>query len=311
MKKWIMICTLMMAMVFSGCSNAEPQQKENETSQTTQQKEEIQAVTSFYPIYILALNVTDGVENVKLTNLTGSQTGCLHDYQLTTDNMKTLSEADLLMINGIGMEGFLDKVIKENPSLEVLDTSEGAFLLEAKEAQEDEDNHGKYNSHIWLSIPNAVKQAENIRDAFCRLDPDNEEKYKKNTKEFTNAMKELTDQMKSIDLTKKQNAAIFHQGFEYFSSDFGFDVAFRIDADEDTTPSAKEVKEAVEKTKEQNISVFFAANDIGKQFADTIAEETGAKVYVLDPITSGEYKKDAYEKAMQNNIRILKEALDK
>ncbi len=319
-----MACMVIMAMMLSACSSTAQEQKESEPKQQEKSEHEIQAVTSFYPIYVLALNVTDGVENVKLTNMTGPQTGCLHDYQLTTADMKTLSQTDVFIINGAGMESFLDKALESNPKMEILDTSEGVQLVEVQAAHEHESDSDKeedkdldghddeeYNSHIWLSIPNAIRQTENIRDAFCRLDPEHEEQYKKNTEEFTNSMKQLTDQLKDVDLAEKQEAGIFHEGFDYFANDFGFDVAFGIYADEDAMPSAKEIKEAAEEAKEHNVQMLFAANDSGKEFADTIAQETGAKVYILDPITSGENNKDAYKKAMQENIRVLKEALGK
>ena len=65
-------------------------------------------VTSFYPMYIDAINITRGVDGVTVTNMTKPQTGCLHDYQLTTEDMKTLEKADAFIVNGAGMESFLD-----------------------------------------------------------------------------------------------------------------------------------------------------------------------------------------------------------
>ena len=65
-------------------------------------------VTSFYPMYIDAINITKGVDGVEVVNMTKPQTGCLHDYQLTTEDMKTLEKADAFIVNGAGMESFLD-----------------------------------------------------------------------------------------------------------------------------------------------------------------------------------------------------------
>lgn len=278
----------------------------------------ITAVASFYPVYILALNVSDGVEGVTVKNLMQAQGGCPHDYQLTTDDMQSLDGADLLLINGAGMEGFLSDIIHSYPNLETVDTSQGTTLVEIEEEGEEsfsedlDDHHDEdYNAHVWLSIPNAVKQVENIRDAFIRVDPDNEDKYRENAKKFSDDMAELTKKIRDSDIAKRQKAAVFHEGFDYFASDFGFDIEVGLYADENANPSAKEMSEAIEDARDENIQLYFAADDSGKKLAETIAAETGGRVILLDPITSGEDNKDAYKQAMEKNIAALEEALGK
>lgn len=312
MRKWV-TCLLTVLMVFSlaGCGNNQTNQsseegtKQAEESQTNATSEKKKVVTSFYPIYVLALNVTDGVDGVEVVNLTQPQTGCLHDYQLTTDDMKTLADASVLLINGVGMESFLEKAMSQQPNLTIEDTSKGVALVEGSEDEEE------YNPHIWLSIPNAVKQTENIRDALIRLDPDNEEAYRKNTEAFAESMKELTKRMRPFDLAERKKAGIFHEGFDYFAEDFGFDAEIDIFEDENQEPSAKELAEAVEDAKEEQIQLFFAADDQGKEIAQAIVNEVGGQVIVLDPVTRGEMNKDAYKNAMEKNISALEEALEK
>ena len=77
-------------------------------------------VTSFYPIWLLALNLADGVPGLEVRNLAAPDTGCLHDYQLQTGDMKTLAEADLFLVNGAGMESYLDLVYSAFPGLPVI-----------------------------------------------------------------------------------------------------------------------------------------------------------------------------------------------
>ena len=129
MKKILAFC-LAAAMVLGGCGNG----SENTTEETAQ-ADGLTVVTSFYPVYLLAANVTDGVEGVTLKNMTQPQTGCLHDYELTTEDMKTLEGADVLFINGLGMESFLDKVMVQYPDLFIVDTSTGSVTLAG-------DDHG-------------------------------------------------------------------------------------------------------------------------------------------------------------------------
>ena len=89
-------------------------------------------VTSFYPIYLFALNLTDGLDGVEVHNLAAPGTGCLHDYQLQTGDMKKLAQADVFLINGAGMESFLPGVTDAFPDLPVVNASVGVDLLDAE-----------------------------------------------------------------------------------------------------------------------------------------------------------------------------------
>ena len=97
-------------------------------------------VTSFYPMYIATLNIVDGVEGVRLENLSEPQTGCLHDFQLTPEDMKLLSTADVFVINGGGIESFMSDVAKAYPKLDVVEACEDVVLLSDDESDSDHDH---------------------------------------------------------------------------------------------------------------------------------------------------------------------------
>ena len=97
-------------------------------------------VTSFYPMYIATLNIVDGVKGVRLENLSEPQTGCLHDFQLTPEDMKLLSTADIFVINGGGIESFMSDVAKAYPKLDVVEACEDVALLSDDEADSDHDH---------------------------------------------------------------------------------------------------------------------------------------------------------------------------
>mgnify|MGYP002093306198 CR=1 FL=1 len=94
------------------------------TKNTDEADDILTVVTSFYPMYIAALNIVDGVEGVRLENLSEPQTGCLHDFQLTPEDMKLLSTADVFVINGGGIESFMSDVAKAYPKLDVVEACE-------------------------------------------------------------------------------------------------------------------------------------------------------------------------------------------
>ena len=118
-----------------GASNASDSAKN-----TDEADDMLTVVTSFYPMYIATLNIVDGVEGVRLENLSEPQTGCLHDFQLTPEDMKLLSTADVFVINGGGIESFMSDVAKAYPKLDVVEACEDVVLLSDDDADSDHDH---------------------------------------------------------------------------------------------------------------------------------------------------------------------------
>ena len=94
-----------------------------EKDKKKEKAEELLCVTSFYPVQLLAEAVSEGAEGVTVRNLTENHSGCIHDYTLTTQDMRLLSEAELFLINGGEMELFLQKAASEYKDLKIVDTS--------------------------------------------------------------------------------------------------------------------------------------------------------------------------------------------
>ena len=163
----ILVCVV----VFTGCTT---QKKNAASSDADANSKTMTIATSFYPMYIFSLNVAKDIPNVKVINMTKPMTGCLHDYSITTDNLKTLDGADVFVTNGADMESFMGKVTEQMPKLKVIDSSKGIELFKNK------GDEG-YNPHLWVSISNAITQVKNIGEQLATLDPNNAEKYSANT----------------------------------------------------------------------------------------------------------------------------------
>ena len=121
MKKKGLVLFLLSALLFTACGT-----EKNKTEETGK----LTVVTSFYPVYLLAQEIVQGAEGIRLENMAQPQTGCLHDYELSISDMKLLETADIFIINGGGMESFLEQALERYPELTVVDTSEGIALLE-------------------------------------------------------------------------------------------------------------------------------------------------------------------------------------
>jgi putative adhesion lipoprotein len=261
-------------------------------------------VTSFYPMYIATLNITQGIDGVTVTNMTKPQTGCLHDYQLMTEDMKTLEKADAFVINGAGMESFLDKVIKQQKSLKVIDASKGIDLL--KDGDEE-------NPHVWLSVTDAIAQVKNIAEQLKAADPKHADAYEKNAAAYIKKLEALKTEMHAaLDTVPNKDIVTFHEAFPYFAKEFGLNIISVVEREPGTEPTPAELQETIEQVKALPVKVLFTEPQYSPSAAETIARETGAKIYTLDPIVTGEANEqalNAYIDTMKKNMETLKTAL--
>lgn len=263
----------------------------------------VRVLTTFYPIYITTANVVRGVSGVQVSNMTKPQTGCLHDYQLTTEDMKQLEEADILVINGAGMEAFLDKIIEQYPDLKIVDASKDIDFIE-------ED--GEVNPHVWLSVQNAIYQTDNIATQLAYYDPVNAKQYFSNSNDYIEKLERLQSSMHQ-ELGKLQHYDIvtFHEAFPYFAHEFDLDVIDVVEREPGTAPTPAELEKTIEKVNSLPVKLLFAEPQYSPLAAQTIANETGAKIYALDPVVTGDANSlalDNYILTMHKNAETIKEA---
>ena len=261
-------------------------------------------VTSFYPMYVATINITQGVDGVTVTNMTKPQTGCLHDYQLMTEDMKTLEKADAFVINGAGMESFLDKVVEQQKNLKIIDASKGIELLK----DDDEEN-----PHVWLSVTDAILQVKNIAEQLKAADPKHADAYEKNAAAYIKKLEALKAEMHAeLDTVPNKDIVTFHEAFPYFAKEFGLNIISVVEREPGTEPTPAELQATIEQVKKLPVKVLFTEPQYSPSAAETIARETGAKIYTLDPVVTGEANDqaiNAYIDTMKKNMEVLKDAL--
>jgi len=269
-------------------------------------KKEFTIVTSFYPMYIDVLNITKGVEGVKVVNMTKPQTGCLHDYQLTTEDMKTLESADVFVVNGAGMESFLEKAAKQNPKMKTVEASNYKDINLLKDGDEE-------NPHVWLSVTYAIAQVKAITAELCEADPEHKDAYRKNALDYCMKLEKLKEEMHNeLDNLPHKDIVTFHEAFPYLAKEFKLNIVSVIEREPGTEPTPQELEDTIKQVKRLETKVLFTEPQYSPAAAETIARETGAKIYQLDPIVTGEANEgaiDAYIDTMKKNMAVLKEAL--
>jgi zinc transport system substrate-binding protein len=270
----------------------------------TQPGGEYRIVASFYPMYLLTLGVAGDIPGVSVDVMTPRASGCLHDYQLTPSDLRRLLGADVLVINGAGMESFLERLAGEMPGLPLVNASEGIALL-------TED--GEANAHVWVSVTGAISEVQNILDGLCRLDPAHSGAYRANAAGFTAKLEALRQQMaEGLAGLKHREIVTFHEAFPYFAQEFGLTVAAAVESDPGASPSAMQLSRIITLVKEKGIPALFTEPQYPPDAALIIANETGAKLYPLDPVVTGPdgAKAQDYITAMENNLKVLEEALN-
>ena len=296
--KILSLLLLVLSVALVGCGGTD-KSAEKKTA------EPFRIVTSFYPMYVATINITDGVDGVEVYNMTKPQTGCLHDYQLMTEDMKTLEKADAFVINGAGMEDFMDKVTEQQKKLKVIDASRGIELI-----HDDEEGD---NPHVWLSVTDAITQVRNIADQLKEADPAHAAAYEKNAVAYIEKLTSLKSEMHAaLDNVPHKDIVTFHEAFPYFAKEFNLNIIGVVEREPGTEPTPTELQETIEQVNALPTKVLFTEPQYSPAAAETIARETGAKIYTLDPVVTGEATpaaKNAYIDTMKNNMKTLQEAL--
>ena len=292
---------LVLSLALVGCGGTD---KAAEKPADKKPAQPFRIVTSFYPMYVATINITQGVDGVEVHNMTKPQTGCLHDYQLMTEDMKTLENADAFVINGAGMEDFMDKVTEQQKNLKVIDASRGIKLIHDEEGD---------NPHVWLSVTDAIQQVRNIADQLKKADPAHADAYEKNAAAYIEKLTSLKTEMHAaLDNVPHKDIVTFHEAFPYFAEEFHLNIIGVVEREPGTEPTPTELQETIEQVKGLSAKVLFTEPQYSPAAAETIARETGAKIYTLAPVVTGEATpaaKDAYLDTMRKNMNTLKEAL--
>ncbi len=281
-------------------------------------------VTSFFPIYLFALNLCEGIDGLDVYSLTEPNTGCLHDYQLTTADMKMLSRADVFLLNGAGMESYLDFVFDAFPDLVMVDASEGVTLLcseehehDGHEAHEHEGHdghdHGESNAHIWLDPANARQMVRNLACGLAARCPAYAAQLMNNCERYEARLEALDSELRAgLAGLKRRDIITFHEAFPYFANAYGLHVAAVMTYEPEDTLSPRTLIRLIREVEELGRPPLFIEPQYENIAARTVARESGASIWTLDPVVTspgGDVPLDWYETCMRSNMRVLQEAL--
>ena len=264
----------------------------------TEKDDKVRIVTSFYPMYIMTLNITEGVENVEVENMADNQVGCIHDYTLTTSDLKKFENADIFVENGYGIENFSNNIKESYPNVKIIES--------ASKITDTIEEHEEINAHFWTSIDNYILQVREIADRLKELDNANEAKYEENASEYITKLENLKTKYKNeLQNLNGKKVVSLNEAFSYLFKFVGIEEELISTDHEQSALSAEQVKNVIDMMNNENIKTIIIAENDDEQNATAIANETGAKIYRLKDGMSGDGSINSYIDIMEDNLETL------
>ena len=252
-------------------------------------------VCTTYPIYLFASSLTEGVEGVAVERLDTGSTSCLHDYTLSMADMKKLERADVIALNGAGLEEFLEDALATSDAA-VIDCSMGVELLENLSHHHDEDgedghDHGHWDPHYWMDPANARIMAANMRNNMVLLDTDHAAEYESNAVRTEKILLHVEEETRTLvekyPLQGVPGLITFHDGFQYFAKAFHLPLLASIEEEAGSEASAHEIVEITQLVRAYDVPAIFTEVNGSDATANAIRRETGCRVDRLTMLMDG------------------------
>lgn len=268
------------------------------------EKRQLKVLASFYPLY----EFTKAVGGEKIAVSTIIPPGIEpHDWEPTIQDLQKMQNADMIVINGIGLEPWITKLVSVNPDIFIVYTSDDIPLLEKgknvfySEIQND--------PHIWLDPVLVKQQIQNIVNGLAKIDPQNINYYQENANSYKTKLDSLDNKIKNeLSVCNKKDFLAFHDAFSYFANEYGLNQNTIIGVNPSEEPTASTLEQIVQNAHNLDLHVIFTEEAVNPRVSQVIADEIGAKVLILSPVEIYEKNSD-YIKRMEQNLSNLKEEL--
>ena len=288
-----------------------------------------------------------GGEHVDVTTLVGPD-GDTHVYQPTPADARAVSEAEVLIVNGLEFEGWLDRLIDASEfdgvrvvathGIEPLPAEHGAHDEHMEDEEhdehaehddhaeddehamhddhaEDEHHHGAFDPHAWQSLRHATVYVDNIAAALSKVDPDNAGTYYQNRAAYVDELEALDAEIHELvaGLPEGSRTVVTsHDAFQYFGHDYGLTFIAPQGVSTESEVSAKDVARLILQIRDLGIRAVFIENIADSRLLERIAEETGAIIGgTLYPgaLSGPDGPAPTYLDMMRHNAMTLAQAL--
>lgn len=287
MKKWLLAFFILIA----GCA-----------AQTSTQDEKISIVASFYVLGEFAQAVAGDKANVYVLVPTGVEP---HEWEPSPHDIARITNADVLLYNGAGFEGWIDKALKIiGRKTTVIEATSELDLISI-----NEDSRGK-NPHVWLDPTFAARIIEKISNTLSNINPSGAEYYRFNAINYIARLNNLDEKFKKeLVQCARREFITAHDAFGYLARRYNLVQIPIAGISTETEPTPKYIARLIDLIKSKKVKTIFAETMVNPKIAEMIARDTGATIDVLNPLEGLSETKQDYFIAMEQNLNKLKNAL--
>jgi zinc transport system substrate-binding protein len=295
----IILALALLSAVF-GCSKS---QKQSEAAGDR----ELNILCTVLPVYVLAQNVVEGASGVSLNLLLSPQIGCPHDYALTPTDAAMLEKADVVVMNGLGLETFLQgSPALYRPNLRIIQASQTVDSITAPH----DHAMNSINPHAWVSPFEAAKMTLYLGLELGRIDTANALRYLSNAQKYAARLDSLGQILRQVVMQAPNRRIVtYHNAFDYFARDLGLEIIGVVESDPAEEPSARALSDLAHRIQEAKAIGIFSEPQYSDRLPRMLSSETGVPVYSLDPAASGDSDAESYLRIMRQNLLTLERAL--
>ncbi len=288
---------VILALLFGCSSKAEDKPKPEEAAS------KLRVGVTLHPYFSWTSNVASGLDIEVVAVLPGDVDA--GNYQPSPGDIAKLTKLDAIVINGLGHDDFIRDMIKAsgNTKLVIIEANATTPLLPSA--------HGSAkNSHTFISFTNAIQQSRVIATKLGELRPALAAKLKANASAYADKLRGIQNTAaKQLASAKIKRVVTVHDGYSYLLQEFGIELVGVVQPAHGLIPSAKELADMIELIKREKITVVLSEEDFPDKLLATLREATGAKVYVISHVATGEYVAERFGVDMAFNAGTLVRAL--
>jgi zinc/manganese transport system substrate-binding protein len=282
-------------------------------------EDKLDVVASFSILADFAQEV--GGDRVAVTSLVGPD-GDAHAYEPTPRDVQKVARARLVIVNGLGLEGWLNRLLEASGSKAlVVEASAGVSALPAQdhahgsEETEDDDHHGAVDPHAFQDVRNAITYVGNITQTLCTAAESECAFYQSNAKRYIERLKALDGEVRAAIgkiPPERRRVISSHDAFGYFAHAYGVRFLAPEGVSTDSEASAAEVARLIDQIKAEKASALFVENISDKRLIEQIARETGLEVSGVlfsDALSAKNGPAGTYIDMMRHNVQTLAGAI--
>jgi zinc/manganese transport system substrate-binding protein len=276
-------------------------------------QEKLKVVASFSILGDLAKNVAG--DRASVATLVGPN-GNAHVYAPSPADAKKVADTNLVFVNGLGFEGWLERLIRaSNTKAPIVVASNGIKPRQRSGDHDHGHDHGAADPHAWQSVANVKVYVANIRDALIAADPAGKATYEANAASYLVKIDALEREVRDVVAripAERRRVLTSHNAFGYFEDAYGIDFIAPQGLSTDAEPSAKDVAAIITQVKKQKVSGIFLENVTDPRLVNQIANETAAKVggtLYSDALTDEKGDATSYIDLVRHNLKQLAAAL--